>query len=105
MIDKPRQYTRRSREEWQSLIAQWQQSDLSAINFCKHHNISAASFYKWRQRLADVDGNHEQTPQTASPSFIDISSLSTAVDHSAWQIVLNLGDGLSLTLSRPHVSS
>jgi hypothetical protein len=105
MTDKPRQYTRRSREEWQALITQWQQSDLSAINFCKHHNIGTASFYKWRQRLADIDGDHHQTPHAASPSFIDISSLSTAADHSAWHIVLNLGSGLSLTLSRPHVSS
>lgn len=107
MTNNPRQYHRRSREEWQSLIAQWQQSDLSAITFCKHHGLSAASFYKWRQRFIDnldnIDNQDEQVPRkvlTTSPDFIDITSLNASAGNSAWHIVLDLGNGLSLTLNR-----
>jgi len=100
MTETPRKYTRRSQEQWQSLITLWRQSGLSAINFCKDNNVSHASFYKWRQRLADSDNRSEKKPPLPSPDFIDITKLSTPNDQPAWNIVLNLGDGLSLTLSR-----
>jgi len=98
MIDTPRKYTRRSQEEWHVLISQWQQSGLSATNFCKQHHLSSASFYKWRQRFENTDNPGQKMP-AATPDFIDITALSSTVDRQGWNIVLNLGDGLSLTLS------
>jgi transposase-like protein len=102
MIDTPRKYTRRSQEEWQALISQWQQSGLSAANFCKQHHLSSASFYKWRQRFEGSDNPDNKTlatPVTPVTDFIDITALSSTADRQGWNIVLNLGDGLSLTLS------
>ena len=101
MTDTPRKYTRRSQEEWQTLISQWQQGGLSAANFCKQHHLSNASFYKWRQRFESSDNPDNKTPATPVTDFIDITALSSSADHSGWNIVLNLGDGLSLTLSHP----
>lgn len=99
MTDTLRKYTRRSQEEWQALINQWQQSGLSATNFCKQHYLSRASFYKWRQRFEDSDNPSQKIPGAPAPDFIDITALNSTVDRQDWNIVLNLGDGLSLTLS------
>jgi len=101
MTDIPRKYTRRSQEEWQTLIRRWQQSGLSATNFCKQHHLSSASFYQWRKRFDSFDNPGQKSPDISTPGFIDITALSSAVDRQGWNIVLNLGDGLSLTLSHP----
>lgn len=63
--------TYRSREQWQSLIQQWQQSDLSASAFCEQQALGYASFCKWRQQLA------EEEPQAtvSSPEFISVAPL------------------------------
>ena len=47
------QYTRRTPEQWQALIQQWQDSELSAPQFCQQHDIGYASFCNWRKRLSD----------------------------------------------------
>lgn len=99
MTDTPRKYTRRSQEEWQALISQWQQGGLSAANFCKQHRLSSASFYQWRQRLEGTGNPSQKMPGAPAPDFIDITALSSTADSSGWNIVLNLGGGLSLTLS------
>ena len=101
MTDTPRKYIRRSQEEWQALISQWQQSSLSATNFCKQQHLSSASFYKWRQRIEGADNPNQPMPAAPSSNFIDITALSSAAGRQGWNIVLNLGDGLSLTLSQP----
>lgn len=101
MTDIPRKYTRRSQEEWQALISQWQQSGLSAANFCKQYHLGSASFYKWRQRFENANNSVKKPLTTAPPEFIDITALSSTADSQGWNIVLNLGGGLSLTLSRP----
>tara|TARA_R110002096_G_scaffold428014_1_gene639178 strand:+ start:863 stop:1168 length:306 start_codon:yes stop_codon:yes gene_type:complete len=100
MTDTLPKYTRRSPEQWQAFIDQWQQSGLSVPAFCEQHGLGNASFYKWRQRLASVDDAGKTIPATSDPDFIDISALGSSENHSTWTVVLNLGDGLSLTLNR-----
>lgn len=88
----------RSRQEWQSLIDQHQQSGLSAAQFCKEQHIPYASFCNWKRRLqADANGI---TNETASSDFIDLSSLSPSANHG-WRITLKLGNGVELELSQP----
>ena len=87
---------RRSQAQWQSLVDQWQQSQLSAAAFCKANHIGYASFCQWRKRLTQ----QPERPTVNQPAFIDLSSLGPT-NKAGWHIVLNLGDGLSLTLSQP----
>jgi len=42
---------RRSAEQWQALVKQWQQSGQSAKDFCREHDLGYASFCQWRKRL------------------------------------------------------
>ena len=39
-------------KRWQELIRQQQQSQQPVSAFCRDHDISDASFYTWRKRLA-----------------------------------------------------
>lgn len=90
---------RRSPDQWKALVDQYRNSGLSARRFCAQHNIGYASFCNWRQRVG------EQTPGQSGPSdrpaaFIDLSALAPARAPSPWHIVLSLGDGVELRLSR-----
>ena len=42
---------RKSPAQWQALVNQQTQSDLSVTNFCQEHKISESSFYKWQSEF------------------------------------------------------
>ena len=92
---------RRSRAEWQSLIARAARSPLSVRTFCAEEGISTASFYLWRKRLgADVG-----VPAVVPAAFLDLGELEAQAGGGAervggWEVELALGDGLVLRLRR-----
>lgn len=90
---------RRSPEQWQALIDQWQQSGQSAKQFCKEQALGYASFCQWKKRLAQSDENATAEASSPEPSFIDLASLG-ASQPGGWHIVLSLGGGVELTLSQ-----
>ena len=94
------QYTRRSPEQWQALIQQWQESGLSAPQFCEQHEVGYASFCNWRKRFNTQDSPAEESSSEAQ--FIDLQSLTatSADDSKGWNIVLSLGNGVELRLSQ-----
>jgi len=85
---------RRTRQQWQQLIEQWQASGVSAPQFCSEHHIAYSSFCKWRQ--------HFSTPTDSEndmPGFIGLSHISTE-QTQGWRIILKLGQGVELELSQ-----
>jgi hypothetical protein len=88
----------RSAQQWQSLINEWQVSDISAKQFCTEHAIGYASFCQWRKRLAVPNGNAVPM-QDSAPNFIDLSTFSSG-SSPGWEIVLSLGNGVELKLSQ-----
>ena len=91
---------RRSAEQWQALIEQWQQSGQSAKAFCREHDLGYASFCQWRKRLASANEPTRSSGQGAQePAFVDLASLASS-GAGGWDIVLSLGDGVELRLSR-----
>lgn len=93
-------YQRRSRSEWQSLMSTFESSGLSVKGFCTTNALSQASFYQWRQRLAEPS-SAPANPLSSLP-FIDVSALSSELSMvgTPWRIELDLGDGLTLRLNR-----
>lgn len=87
---------RRSAEQWQILIEQWQQSGQSAKQFCSEQRLGYASFCQWRKRLTSSSGPTDDQRESA---FIDLSSIEQA-SPKGWHIVLSLGGGVELTLSQ-----
>lgn len=92
----PIKYQRRSREQWQQVIEQFQSSGQSGVAFCKAHHISYASFCQWKQTLSAMP---VAISAPADGGFVDLQSL---IGRSgAWKIVLRLGADIELVLSQP----
>lgn len=91
-------YARRSSSEWQQIIDDQAQSGLSAPQYCEQHQVSYASFSKWRQHFSGT----KASPDASHSDFIDLSQVSAlSGSHSGrWNITLCLGDGVELRLSR-----
>lgn len=85
---------RRTRSQWADLIEQWRASGQSARDFCRAQGLGYASFCQWRRRLEHAKAE----PANAAPGFVDLSTLSAA--GGRWHIVLSLGEGMELRLSR-----
>lgn len=90
---------RRSRQQWQVLVDQWQQSDQSAKQFCDEQLLGYASFCQWRKRLSQTETAKPAARQAPDTSFLDLTSLGTG-SAGRWNIVLSLGNGVELTLSQ-----
>ena len=80
---------RRSRDEWQRLIEKQVASGQTQAVFCDEHGISIASLQNWKRRLA-------------APAVTPWFELGTLADakSTAWDIELDLGDGICLRLRR-----
>lgn len=87
---------RRTPEQWQQLVSEWQHSSASAKQFCEERGIGYVSFCQWRKRLSLVESAPKQK---ATPGFIDLGALSSGTPGQ-WRIVLKLGNGVELSLSQ-----
>ena len=90
MSESTRRRIRRSEAEWQRLINEQSDSGQTQAAFCAANGISVASFQNWRRRLA----------AEASPApWFELGTLAQQ-GTSAWDIELDLGDGVCLRLRR-----
>ncbi len=90
--------SRRSRHEWQSLLAKLDGSGLGVDAFCRREGISAASLYRWRTLFRD---GGEVAAGNKVPAFVDLGTLNSAsLSRSRIELKLDLGDGLVLHLVR-----
>jgi putative transposase len=85
--------TRRSRDEWQRLVSEQAESDLTQTAFCEANGLSVASLQYWKRKLAD---RSEAIP---SAPWVDLGTLAAA-GSPGWDIELQLGDGICLRLRR-----
>ena len=88
----------RTSAQWQALVDQQQASGLSAVQFCKQHDVGYASFCNWRKRLSDHHA--EESSTTSDTGFLDLTSLMGQSSGPGWNIVLSLGNGVELRLSQ-----
>ena len=90
MSETKRRRIRRSQTEWQQLIDDQTDSGQTQAAFCAAKDISVASFQNWKRRLAA-----EVSPEP----WLELGSLAQQ-STSAWDIELQLGDGICLRLRR-----
>ena len=82
---------RRSEAQWQAIIERFASSGLGVEAFCRAESISAASFYRWRQRSLDAPSGGEPS----APRFFDLGALGGG---ERWELELDLGGGRVLRL-------
>ena len=93
--------TRRSRQEWRRLLAEFSGSGLDVAGFCRREAISAASLYRWRNLLSAGGDGGEAVAGKRAPAFVDLGTLNTVETAQArFELKLDLGDGLTLHLVR-----
>lgn len=93
--------SRRSRHEWQALLAKLDGSGLGVDVFCRREAISAASLYRWRNLLSDRGNGGEAVVSNRAPAFVDLGTLNSASSSKPRiELKLDLGDGLTLHLVR-----
>ena len=86
---QPTRRPRRTQAQWQQLISSFDSQQQTVLEFCQSHQITAGSFYRWRNRLAE---NAEH------PLFIEVQSKTSAqvTPAPAWDLELELGQGMVL---------
>ena len=91
MSETPRRHVRRSPSEWQQLIDEQARSSQTA--FCAARAVGTTSFQHWKRRLAAA------ASPSSSSTWLDLGPLRESV-ATAWDLELELGDGLCLRLRR-----
>jgi len=85
-----RDYKKRSRGEWESLMERFEAGGLSQRAFCAQEGVAYSSFCYWRRKLRAA----EAAEMVPAP-LIELPALTTMA-APAWRVELDLGQGLVL---------
>ena len=90
---------KQARMYWQEVIHRWQQSGLSASQFCRIHQISDSGFYTWRKKLAATDpAPVSRLNQPTNAPFIQVDMQPPAPQST---LSLHLVSGHTLHMTHP----
>lgn len=86
---------RKTKTQWQAILADFHQSNLSASAYCQEQGLAYGTFAKWRQRLAQVE------PAEKTAELIELMSPVPVAPSKPghWQVELELGNGMTLRVS------
>jgi hypothetical protein len=84
---------RRSAAEWAELIAQYNAGHESDAVFCERHDVSFATFRKWKYRYAPHRSASARSPTPDRTGFIELTAVKSPSRSS---IRIELGGGLSI---------
>lgn len=87
---------RRSRTQWQRLLAEQAASGLGIGAFCAAHGLAPSSFRNWRRRL---ESQGEVVRARRAAGFVELAPRPAPVAAS-WEVELELGDGVVLRVRR-----
>lgn len=74
---------------WRELISQQPESGMTIAAFCQSHQISTASFYQWRRKLADA-------LPTPKDQFVRVEVLRDQIDEPPVRVLLPSGSMLEI---------
>jgi len=90
-------HPRHSAAQWQRLVDEYQESDLTQKAFSEQHGIPLSAFGYWKRKLSAASSSD----QCAESSWLDLSTLTVAGEQSgSWKIELDLGNGVVLRLNQ-----
>lgn len=87
---------RRTLQQWQQLMSDWQQSGLSVKEYCQRQQLTPSNFYLWRKRLEILEVDTTLEPWVAlsgEPGAQEIAS-------NDWQMELSLPGGVILRMKQ-----
>ena len=87
--------TRRTHQQWQQLISDWQHSGQTVAEFCESQHVTPSNFYLWRKRLGS-DATNDVSPWIALSPPVQTDVLS----ENDWQLELSLPGGVVLRMKQ-----
>ncbi len=100
-------------QQWRDEQDQFEASGLTARKFCELHRLNASTFYKRRERLAELSADNVVAAGQKVATFIDAGSIESVVKSrarepelmhapapTALELRIDLGAGIILTLTR-----
>ena len=91
---------RRTREQWDDLIAKQQASELTVEDFCKQHGITASNYYAWKGKLKRETTESNKAQSQVEDWFpVDLSLPKASL--ADWDIELDLPGGITLRMKTP----
>ena len=99
-MSKGAKRVRRSPAQWQRLIAEQADSELTQSAFCRARGISPASLKYWKRRLAAPSA---RIVDVSGPGFVELTAEvaeEAMTGGHAWDVELDLGTDMVLRLRR-----
>ena len=91
-------WRRRSRQEWETVFAQFAASGLGVEPFCAREGLSESTFRRWRSLLGEPS-TPSAAPAMERIGFVDAGTLKLG-GTGRLELRLDLGEGVILQLSR-----
>ena len=88
--------SRRTADDWQKIIEQYQASGLKASEFCRQHKITTSNFYLWCKKLLGTVT--EQNCHADADRSDNWHLISPSQQESAWDLELSLPGGVTLRM-------
>lgn len=88
---------RRTRQQWQALVDEQAESELSVSEFCAQYDLTVSNFYLWRKKLSD---DSQSPAQQDNWLAFDIPASGNQSAGSTWEIELALPGGVVLRMNR-----
>lgn len=100
----------RSAAAWRELLARFDASELTVVDFCREQRLSASNFYRWRQGLSSRKQHSTRRRRVSvvaqaampPPAFVELPVVPPPgfTPPPRWHIELDLGDGVVLRIAR-----
>jgi transposase-like protein len=95
---------KRSETTWRELFSRQAASGVPASEFCRREGINAGLFRRWRAALSSpkrAEKSKVSKPVTAAGApFIDLGALSSSPGGARFEVRLELGGGVTLSVAR-----
>ena len=85
-------YRRRTANEWQQLVSQFERSGQSRRAFCSSQGLSLSTFDLWRRKLRGTPARREESGESM---FVEVAQVEPTRSLS-WDVELELGGGVVL---------
>lgn len=92
MTQTPQAKIRRSHDDWERLMAEYEAGNVTQREFCERQKLSCSTFSCWRKRLRQTAPSNAQTEPLFELPIMPVSS------GQAWRLEIDLGQGVMLRL-------
>ena len=91
MSQVPQTKSRRSQDDWNQLMAEYEAGEFTQRQFCEHHQLAYSTFCYWRKRLS---AGAVRTERTATSVPLLELPLLPIPGQSDWRLEPELGQGV-----------